>query len=85
MTPDYDTRPEKPLATTFPVKVGENIVATLGRYINLDRERSNVWLYGRVLRDDDTYEYYAINQWLDKDTLLKIKKDCNWWWHYSNW
>lgn len=29
VTPNYDTRPEKPLTTTFPVKVGENIVATL--------------------------------------------------------
>lgn len=75
VTPNYDTRPEKPLTTTFPVKVGENIVATLeGDTLTLTGNGAMNDYTGECWRDDDTYEYYAINQWLDKDTLLKIKK-----------
>lgn len=75
VTPDYDTRPEKPLATRFPVKVGENIVATLeGDTLTLTGNGAMYDYTGECWRDDDTYEYYTINQWLDKDTLLKIKK-----------
>lgn len=75
ITPDYDVRPEKPITTTFPVEVGENIVATLeGDTLTLTGNGAMNDYTGECWRDDDTYEYYAINQWLDKDTLLKIKK-----------
>ena len=72
VTPDYDTRPEKPLATTFPVKVGENIVATLeGDTLTLTGSGAT---YDYDASWDDMDDSYVGNQWLDEETIVKIKK-----------
>lgn len=72
VTPDYDTRPEKPLATTFPVKIGENIVATLeGDTLTLTGSGAT---YDYDASWDDMDDSYVGNQWLDEETIVKIKK-----------
>lgn len=72
VTPNYDNRPEKPIATTFPVKVGKDIMASL------DGDVLTLTGSGATYDYDASWDYmddsYVGNQWLDKDTLLKIKK-----------
>lgn len=72
ITPNYGNRPEKPLATTFPVKVGENIVATLeGDTLTLTGSGAT---YDYDASWDDMDDSYVGNQWLDEETIVKIKK-----------
>lgn len=72
ITPNYNTRPEKPIATTFPVKVGKDIMASLdGDVLTLTGSGAT---YDYDASWDDMDDSYVGNQWLDKDTLLKIKK-----------
>ena len=72
ITPNYGNRPEKPLATTFPVKVGKNIVATLeGDTLTLTGSGAT---YDYDASWDDMDDSYVGNQWLDEETIVKIKK-----------
>ena len=72
ITPNYDIRPEKPLATTFPVKVGENIMASLdGGVLTLTGSGAT---YDYDASWDDMDDSYVGNQWLDEETIVKIKK-----------
>ena len=72
VTPDYNTRPEKPIATTFPVKVGENISASLdGDVLTLTGSGATYDYDGSW---DDMDDSYVGNQWLDEETIVKIKK-----------
>ena len=72
VTPNYDTRPEKPLATTFPVKVGKDIMASLdGDVLTLTGSGTTYDYDGNW---DDADDSYAENKWIDKETILKIKK-----------
>ena len=72
ITPDYDVRPEKPITTTFPVEVGENIVATLEGDILTLTGSGATYDYGAGW--DEMEDIYVANQWLDKEALSKIKK-----------
>lgn len=72
IAPDYNARPEKPIATTFPVKVGENIMASLdGDVLTLTGSGAT---YDYDASWDDMDDSYVGNQWLDEETIVKIKK-----------
>lgn len=70
--PNYYNRPEKPQDTIFPVQVGDNIVA------NLDGDTLTLTGSGATFDYsagwDEMEEIYTANQWLDKQSLSKIKK-----------
>lgn len=72
ITPNYNTRPEKPIATTFPVKVGENIMASLDGDVLTLTGSDATYDYGAGW--DEMEDIYVANQWLDKEALSKIKK-----------
>lgn len=72
ITPNYNTRPEKPIATTFPVKVGENIMASLDGDVLTLTGSGATYDYGAGW--DEMEDIYVANQWLDKEALSKIKK-----------